>query len=287
MAVFSGKFEKVVLIVSNGRTGTKAIAQHLDRCYDNVRALHEPPPSWRLRIASIKAFSGHISKAELVEMLVRHRRQLVEQIDRPIYIESNPLLQGFIEAFGEVFENPMIVHVVRDPRTFVRSSINFGALSGVKRLASTFYPYWLPKPEHFDARCERRWSDMRQVERMAWFWRIVNTALNRGEAIYGHKYLRITFEELFAKDGSGLDRLTDWIGLPRSPALREEANRENVNASRKEVLPRWEQWSAEDQQNLLRHCGELMQLYGYPVEPPPQRVPPTDGTAPRFLSSPA
>jgi hypothetical protein len=64
-----------------------------------------------------------------------------------------------------------------------------------------------------------------------------------------------------------LDRLTDWVGLPRSPALREEANRENINASRREVLPRWEEWPEADRQLLLRHCGELMQLYGYANEP--------------------
>jgi hypothetical protein len=53
------------------------------------------------------------------------------------------------------------------------------------------------------------------------------------------------------------------MGLPRSSALREEANREHVNASQRDELPAWEKWSAADQQKVLRHCGELMRMYGY------------------------
>ena len=41
-----------------------------------------------------------------------------------------------------------------------------------------------------------------------------------------------TFEELFAADGAGLDKLTDWIGLARTKGMKEEADKERVNASR-------------------------------------------------------
>jgi hypothetical protein len=104
---------------------------------------------------------------------------------------------------------------------------------------------------------------MDAIERLAWFWGLVNAHLNRGEAIYGERYLRIGFEELFAEDGGGLERLTDWMGLERSRAMREEANREHVNASRVEQLPEWEKWPAEDQRKVMKHCGELMRVYGY------------------------
>jgi hypothetical protein len=102
---------------------------------------------------------------------------------------------------------------------------------------------------------------------MAWFWKIVNLELNRGESLYGANYLRIKFEDLFAKDGSGLQQLTDWIGLPRSAALSAEANRENVNASRKQILPRWDEWDTASRSAVLEHCGELMSYYGYRESP--------------------
>jgi hypothetical protein len=266
VAFFGGKFEKVVFVVSSGRTGTQALAHHMDRCCQGVCALHEPPPSWRLRRASIKALSGHIKKDELRATLIDLRRGLVSRLDRPIYIESNGLLQGFLEVLPEVFDRPKVVHVVRDPRTYVRSAINFGAMSGLKWMAASFWPYWFPKPEHFTPKRRPGWWEMSPPERLAWVWMIINTQLNRGEQLFGEDYLRIKFEDLFAKDGSGFERLTDWIGLPRSPGLRDAANKENVNASHKERLPKFDQWDPALKTALLRHCGELMRLYGYGLD---------------------
>jgi len=252
VAEFGGK--KFVFIVSSGRTGTKAIAQHLSRCYPQVWAAHEPTPSWRLRLGTTRALCGKIGREELKGMLVKLRRGLVGGVERGIYVESNPYLSGFVEVLGEVFEGASVVHVVRDPRTYVRSGVNFGAFRGLKKLAAEFLPNWFPRPDH-------NRSKMDAIERLAWFWSLVNSHLNRGEQIYGQKYLRIRFEELFSADGLG--RLTDWMELPRSSAMIEEAKRERVNASKRDELPEWEKWCGGDQYKVMRHCEPLMKVYGY------------------------
>ncbi|HEV8607943.1 MAG TPA: hypothetical protein VGQ99_21590 [Tepidisphaeraceae bacterium] len=261
MAVFGGK--KFVLIVSSGRTGTKALAQHLSRCYPDVCALHEPSPSWRLRMGTTRALCGRSSREELVELLVKLRRGLVAGLERGIYVESNPYLSGFVEVFGEVFEEVRVVHVVRDPRTYVRSGVNFGAFRGMKKLAAEWWPDWFPRPQMCIEAHGLKWGDMDAIERLAWFWGLVNSQLNRGEGIYGQRYLRIRFEDLFSTDGGGLERLTDWIGLARSSVLREEANREHVNASQREELPEWAKWSEKDRTKVLKHCESLMKVYDY------------------------
>jgi hypothetical protein len=258
MAQFCGK--KFVFIVSSGRTGTKAIAQHLSSCYPNVFAVHEPRPSWRLRMGTTRALGGRATREELIEMLVRLRRGLVGRVERGVYVESNPYLSGFIEVLGEVFEDARVVHVVRDARTYVRSGVNFGAFRGMKKLAAEFWPNWFPKAAN--------WQQMDSIERLAWFWSLVNSHLNRGEGIYGERYLRIKYEELFS---DGLERLTDWMGLERSSALREEAAKERVNASTVDALPAWEKWSAQDQQKVMRHCEPLMRVCGYLKEEGAQR----------------
>jgi hypothetical protein len=182
-------------------------------------------------------------------------------VQQGIYVESNPYLSGFVEVLGEVFEGASVVHVVRDARTYVRSGVNFGAFAGMKRLASAFWPNWFPKPAVRDRKSEVSWGEMDAIERLAWFWTLVNSHLNRGEQIYGPRYLRIRFEELFS--GDGLERLTDWMGLPRSSALREEAGRERVNASKGRQLPEWEKWCGADQHKVMKHCEKLMREYGY------------------------
>src|SRR5436305_6566636 len=111
MAEFSGK--KFVFIVSSGRTGTKAIAQHLSRCYPQVWAAHEPAPSWRLRMGTTRALCGRTHRDELKAMLAKLRRGMVQRVQQAIYVESNPYLSGFIEVLGEVFDGASVVHVVR------------------------------------------------------------------------------------------------------------------------------------------------------------------------------
>jgi len=268
VAVIGGK--KFVFIVSSGRTGTKAIAQHLARCYPDVCALHEPAPSWRLRMATTRAICGRAKNEELVSLLVKLRRRLIAGVKQPIFVESNPYLSGFVEVLGEVFEGASVVHVVRDPRTYVRSGMNFGAFRGMKRLAAEWWPNWFPKPEdrrggepqiNADERRSMHWSEMDAIERLAWFWGLVNSHLNRGEGVYGQKYLRVRFEELFL--GDGLERLTDWMGLPRSSAMIEEAKKERVNASKRDELPEWEKWCGADQHKVMKHCEHLMRVYGY------------------------
>ena len=249
MSEFGGK--KFIFIVSSGRTGTKAIAQHLSRCYPQVWAAHEPAPSWRLRMGTTRALCGRAGRDELKAMLVKLRRGMVQRVAQGIYVESNPYLSGFIEVLGEVFEGASVVHVVRDTPTYVRSGVNFGAFRGLKKIASEFWPNWFPK--------NGKWAEMDSIERLAWFWSLVNTHLDRGEQIYGERYLRIRYEELFA---DGLERLTDWIGLERSSALREEANKERVNASHGQ-LPAFDQWDEADRAKVLRHCEALMRVYGY------------------------
>jgi hypothetical protein len=263
MAIFAGKFEKVVLVVSTGRTGTTALAQHLSASYDNVCAVHEPRPSWRLRRASAMSLCGRLDKPRLVELLAAARRRLVGRIDKPIYIESNPFLGGFIEAFDEVFERPLVVHLVRDPRTFIRSSMNFGTFRGLKNLAQGLIPWWLPRPELMANPRGPTWRQMSRPQRLAWYWGMLNRELGRGEALFGERYLRMRFEDLFARDGAGMHRLIDFVGLPRNARLADEANRGNINASHGSAFPPFAAWPAELKESLAGHCGQLMSMYGY------------------------
>lgn len=263
MAILPGRFAKAVFIVSSGRTGTMALARHLDACYEGVWAAHEPRPSWRLRRASAQSLCGRLSRDELVRLLARCRRKLVASIQAEYYIESNPFLGGFLDVLADVFHNAAVVHVVRDPRTYIRSGMNFGTFRGLKGLAARLVPWWLPRPELMPGWTGPPWSRMSPAVRLAWYWAMLNAHLNRGQELYGERYLRIRFEDLFARDGSGLRRLTDWIGLPWDDRLVQCANGEKVNASRDAGFPRFADWSAPLKQQVMEHCGPLMELYGY------------------------
>jgi hypothetical protein len=273
--IHAPNLQKVVAIVSTGRTGTKALATHLTAAYPNVLALHEPPPTrFTLRRASNKALCGRISRDRLTKILTRHRRALAS-IPQTVYVESNPGLSGFLDVLGDVFPNLQILHVVRDPRTYVASALNWGVFSGLKGLMVSVVPYWLPKPQHLrDAPFSRdpkgsassetlTHSQMSPIQRLAWHWKLVNEFLDRGQALYGDRYHRIKFEDLFARDGSGFAWFADWAALPPKPDLAAAANAENVNASKAGQARKFQDWPDDQKRSLLHYCAPLMQSYGY------------------------
>ena len=262
MAPTFDKFDTVILLLSTGRTGTKALAHYFDTAFDHVYAVHEPPPSRRLRVASNRFLAGRLPERRLVDLYVAARRGRLERVAQPVYLESNPFLHGFVGVLDRVFRAPRVVHIVRDPRTYVRSYLNYGAFKGVKGLAARYYPYWMLKPEQVDPAAPRRWREMSRVERLAWRWKTINTVLDRGAALYGDRYVRVRYEDLFAEDGSGLRRLAQWAGLQPTAGF-ERLREERVNASTGKQAPKFDQWEPAERKVLLDLCGPLMERYGY------------------------
>jgi hypothetical protein len=255
--------KNVVLIVSTGRTGTKAIATHLDTAYSQVKALHEPPPTrFLLRRTANKYLCGRISRDELARVLTDQRRALVEETVEDVYVESNPGLAGFLDVFGDVFPDFQVLHVVRDPRTYVVSALNWGVFRGAKHLLARYLKYWLPKPEYMQNSSEPKWRDMSGAERLSWHWKLINQHLDRAATMYPDRYLRMKFEDLFARDGSGMAKFVESIGLPFTEQITLSANAGNVNASRGEPI-RWKDWNDDDKRAVLRYCAPQMRAYGY------------------------
>ena len=261
------KLEQVVVILSTGRTGTKALAHFFNTTYDNVTALHEPRPSRHLRLASNRAMAKGMSSDAAVRTLGNARSQLLASLTRPIYIESNWYIYAFLDALRPVFgQNTKVLHVVRDPRTYVPSMLNYGTYKGLKAVATKFLPYWYIRPEQMSDNPAKRWSQMSEAERLAWHWKVVNTELDRAPAMFGDDYLFMRYEDIFNPDGSGLAKLLPWIGLSENAELLEKIRGERVNASTGRSSA-WAKIDAEARRSVIEMCGEQMRRYGYTVDP--------------------
>ena len=249
---------RTVLIVSSGRTGTQFLAHYFDANYPSVVARHEPRPRYLLRIASNAHAAGALPDAAVARLLEAKRRR-VDRLAADLYVESNPFLWGAVDVFGSVFERASVVHVVRDPREQVRSSLNHGTGRGRKRLAGLVVPYWYPKLPPGEASSD--W-----FARAASFWRIVNERL-RDDGRACARYRLVHYEALFDSGNSGLRELCEWLALPFrgsgspvDPALR-------INRAEGQVLPGWRTWSDAQCATLHRLAGPLMAEYGYGSEP--------------------
>ena len=260
------KPEKVVVILSTGRTGTKALAHFFNTTYDNVTALHEPKPSRHLRLLSNRAIAKGMTPAAAVRALSSARSSLLASLTRPVYIESNWYLYGFLDALRPVFgARTQVLHVVRDPRTYIPSMLNYGTYRGLKAVATRFLPYWYSRPEQVLRDPPKRWAQMSEAERLAWHWHVANREIDRAATMFGDDYRFMRYEELFAPDGSGLARLLPWIGLGENPALLEKIRGERVNASTGRGNAAWAKIDPEARRAVIEMCGRQMEQYGYPL----------------------
>lgn len=250
---------KTVLIVSSGRTGTQFLARYFDANYPDVVGRHEPPPRYRLRIAANAHAAGALSRERMLRMLAARRRRLVDPLDARLYVESNPFLWGAVDVFDEVFDAPTVVHVVRDPREQVRSSLGHGTGSGWKALANRFLPWWYPKRPGQPAPAD--W-----FERAATLWAVVNERLDAvGPRCADYRLLR--YEDLFDETSSGLRALCAHLGLAFAGEGAPVDPSERINRSARDALAGWSEWSDARCRSLQRIAGPGMQRYGYGAEP--------------------
>ena len=254
----------VLIVLSTGRTGTKALAHYFNVAYDQVTALHEPKPSRYLRTLSNRAVAGKLSREQRLNSLARARRGIMGRLTRPVYIESNWYIYGFVDVLKDVFgRETKLLHVVRDPRTYIPSHLNYGTISGYKRVFTAVVPYWYIRPEQLDPNPAKRWNQMKDEERMAFHWQIVNRELDKAREIFGGDYRLMKYEDFYDPTGAGINQILDWINLPRSDKLLQQIRDERVHASPNRGYPKWHQWPAELKRSVLDMLGPQMERYGY------------------------
>ncbi len=253
---------KTVLIVSSGRTGTRFLACYFDANFADVVARHEPAPRVSLRLASNAYAAGAFSRTALLAMLRRRKRRRIDRSGARVYVESNPLLWGAIDLFDEAFEEPTVVHVIRDPREQVRSSLNHGTSRGSKGIANRWLPHWHPGVMSVAVGD----SAFDWLAGAAALWAVVNQRLH-DEGARCRNYHRVRYEDLFDASHSGLRDLCDRIGLAYPGAATQVDPSRPINRATRAAFPAWPSWRPQQCATLEQLCGPLMRSYGYGMEP--------------------
>jgi hypothetical protein len=199
---------RMIFVLSTGRTGTKFLAEYFNNNYPSITALHEPKPSYLLRLMSNAYVDGHVSVDQMVGIYHRQRRHILPTVTTDLYMEATGYLYGFVDVLDRITPDPIILHILRDPREFVRSAHNHGSHSGRKLLATTLIPYWYPPV--------RRVLKGRRVSSIgvsAAKWLLINqTLLERGPR--HPNYHLIKFEDIFGPGNPGLRCICDVLGVP-------------------------------------------------------------------------
>jgi hypothetical protein len=255
-----GMPEKVVFVLSTGRTGTKTLAEGL--AGDGILSPHQPPFSRFLTIASNYHLNGWLSRGAVEWLVTRVREPQILNADCRYYVQVFSLDYLPAKIISEKYPNVYIVHIVRDARAFVRSYLNW-MQSRVKSLvANKVVVGWHPSGYFTGEMSWQQWRGMDAFERVCWHWTYKNGLL---ESLFagGDRYLRVRFEDLFSEGGpKTLNQTLGFLGIPWEERFRTMLRRRR-NVSCPKSCPPWESWSHGRKRRLADICGEKMSEYGY------------------------
>jgi hypothetical protein len=160
--------------------------------------------------------------------------------------------------------------VVRDPRTYVRSAMAWGAYrTGGRPL--NLVPFRRLAPPQFHPRSLRdrvEWAGEGQFERLCWAWAAMNRAM-REQGSGSSRFSVVRYEDLFdpVRSGATLRSLCELVGLDADDDTLSRLAERRINAGTKTAgMPEWSRWSTADRARLLRDCRSEAWRYGYDLE---------------------
>jgi hypothetical protein len=253
--------EKIVFFLSTGRTGTKSLAEGLN-C-DEIISLHQPPFSRLLTLASNYYLHGWLPWSGLRILVELIRESQIRRSNSKYYFQVYPLDYLPAKIISEKYEEVYIIHIIRDPRTFVPSYLNWMHTRVKSYIANKMILGWHPSGLFVGKMPWRDWLLMGEFQRVCWQWNYKNYLL---ECLFAEdtRYFRISFEDLFFGNGPELLRgLLEVIGIPFPDRLLLDFFHHPKNVSRKVYFPKWKNWTLEMNHQLLFICGDRMKKYGY------------------------
>lgn len=259
--------QTTAVILSTGRTGTMFFADLLRDFYPQADVYHEAGERSRLiNIISHAYLSGFVPWSVPHWAWKRAIAPALETCSKPIYIDSNNQLYAFITIKPELYDNLHVLHLVRDPRDYVRSHINWVRHRLKSFIANCLVPFWQPNAWLLKEVPFRKWIRFSIFKRYCWIWNYKN---HRIEQIKdkGFPYLRVLFEDFFqtADPIPALERMIKFLNLEYAENIEERFQRP-VNPAKGKSFPHWMNWPSERCRQLHNLCGDTMTRYGYGKE---------------------
>lgn len=226
-----------------------------------------------MRALGVARQKGKLSDAEIVKSLRSARKKILNNLKTNIYLEANLQLCGLTDLLPLAFPNSRVVFIVRDPRSWVSSWMNF------RRAIYSSYDVRCRingrlTPHHYeDDPYKKTWKRMSRFEKLCWAWGKENSyAIKCAERTDAVNIFR--FEDLFCGENSKdeMGRLLEFVsefpnGFRAEWSFHPELLRKKVNAVERNTFPEWSEWNKEQVELLDEHCGELMAQFGYGFEP--------------------
>jgi hypothetical protein len=188
--------DPVNFVLSAGRTGTVFLTR-LFEPVSNVQVVHEPfPARYELMLANMRNDFG-LGKSLVRKLFLSSRKKRYASLSQnEKFIEVNPLMCPLVDLLKELDRPIHVVHMVREPLSWVKSISAFQASKYVR----PFYPY-IPFSTPFPSPRPAGWEKLNSTERQLWRWRFCNEQI-LAQREHFSRYSLVRYEDLFSQDQS-------------------------------------------------------------------------------------
>ncbi|MFI3325779.1 MAG: hypothetical protein R3Y35_06355 [Clostridia bacterium] len=293
--IFMGK--KRIFISSTGRTATQFFAQYLNLMIENSSSIHEPGTPWvskpRRLLTQIKSYGlyhltlgqnknthsmyklsrdyvkGCISPQKACENILSINKKVDELYNTDVMVYSSGHIYGLLGLLDEVYDEANFVFIIRDPRDWIGSALNkmeyslYGPVEFFLRELSL-------QPSCFDDDPYKdSWKKLSKFEKYCWFYNKLNTmVLETMKDKPNFKVFR--YEDIFLSEncvenfGNLLEFSTQFKTGKINYTYKSELIGEKIDSKQKSKT--WRNWTKEEAKIMMKHCGTLMNEYGYGKE---------------------
>lgn len=257
--------DKIVLFISTGRTGTKSLANFFSKYFNNVESHHEPQYSRLIEILSNMYLSNIYPHKLLRKFIYKYKLPNILSCEKEYYVETNPMNYAIMDIIREIDKEVYIIHLIRDPRSYVTSCINRLHGRALSKISNRVIPFWHPNGVLTDQFKLVEWINMNDFERICWYWKYKNELILKMNKDY-HNFMSIRFEDLFVTDTMNqLQSILSSVGLEFENEMVKYFDIKQ-NVSRKGYFPKWDRWDLKKVRELNSICSVLMNLYDYGME---------------------
>jgi len=161
-------------------------------------------------------------------------------------------------------EKYKIIHLVRDPRDFVTSFMNWKHSSIKKIILHYVIPFWQPSPKFDkDIPLSQKFS-YNKFKQFCYIWNYKNSQF--WEAFYGSNRYKLVRLEDITSSKNNIDNITsmlNFLNLTLDTNGLSSSDNSKVNKSNKNRFPEYRDWPPEYKEYLIKTCGNLMMTFGY------------------------
>lgn len=247
--------KSITFILSTGRIGSIFLAKQLDKHPELLvkRSPHHRKDSFRYLEWCNRAFGSGSYRQRLPLgayyrwKFAAARRRTMNRWDGH-YVEVNNYIFPLLPELKRAFPEANLVHVIRDPRTFIPSALNRGWC--INRHDPRM------KAFHTGEMTKDAWKTLTGAQQLAWYWMRTNAMI-----LEAGPDMTILSETFFADDHKGFGDILDAIGVSRDFVNEVEFDN-RTNTTKEFYVPKWEEWRQEWKDGCMPYFEEADRLFG-------------------------